>query len=392
MRVAYFVHDLNDPAVARRIMMLHAGGLDVVATGFWRGLEPPRTIAGAPSVPLGRSFDGRLVHRGLSTLRHALTARSLLKELGAADLFVARNLEMLAIATAAKRRSARTIPLVYEVLDIHRSLLGKDVKGRALRMIERGLLKDAALLVTSSPAFQREYFERPEFDFPRVPTLIVENKLLQTGSDGARCAQSEVAPGPPWRIGWIGMIRCRRSLQLLGRLALRRPDLVSIEIHGRPASPLGKSLEQDIRRIPSLRFQGGYGPEDLEQIYSSLHFNWAIDYFEENGNSEWLLPNRIYEGGGFDAVALALRRTETGRWLGERGLGIWFDDPSTELEPFLEQLTPERYRTLKRSARAVPRSFFVAERADCTRLAWVLMKLAHQPYQADGRETARRAA
>ncbi|MDO8323579.1 MAG: glycosyl transferase family 1, partial [Phenylobacterium sp.] len=63
MKLAYFVHDLNDPAVARRVRMLRAGGAEPVVLGFYRGDAPPDMIAGAEAVDLGRTYDGRLGHR-----------------------------------------------------------------------------------------------------------------------------------------------------------------------------------------------------------------------------------------------------------------------------------------------------------------------------------------
>ena len=36
MRIAYFVHDLSDPAVGRRVRMLRTGGAEVTVLGFRR--------------------------------------------------------------------------------------------------------------------------------------------------------------------------------------------------------------------------------------------------------------------------------------------------------------------------------------------------------------------
>ncbi len=52
------------------------------------------------------------------------------------------------------------IPLVYECLDIHRLLLDPGPVGKAMRGAERLFGRDAALLITSSPAFVRDYFVR----------------------------------------------------------------------------------------------------------------------------------------------------------------------------------------------------------------------------------------
>ncbi|MBV9991146.1 MAG: hypothetical protein JOZ72_07610 [Alphaproteobacteria bacterium] len=370
MRVAYLVHDLNDPAVARRLRMLRIGGMDAVVAGFWRGAPPPSEIAGAPAIALGQTFDARFAHRSLATLRQVLAPQALARRLGPVHVLMARNLEMLAVARALRRARGGNLPIAYEVLDIHRLLLSPGRAGRILRAVERGLMREADLLVTSSPAFQREYFEARQFSKHALPVALVENKLLFLNA--AEQAESDPLDGPPWRIGWFGMIRCRRSFDILSRLARKRPDLVRIEIHGRPAAGVFGDLAREVAQVPAMTFGGAYAPADLGRLYRNVHFVWAIDYFEEGGNSEWLLPNRLYEGGSFNAVPLALRRTETGRWLDRLGLGVLMDDPARELESFLETVSPHAYLRMRDAARRAPRSAFVADRSDCERLVSIL--------------------
>ena len=40
LRILYLVHDLNDPSVRRRVLMLAAGGAEVVLAGFQPSGEP----------------------------------------------------------------------------------------------------------------------------------------------------------------------------------------------------------------------------------------------------------------------------------------------------------------------------------------------------------------
>ncbi len=390
MRLAYFVHDLNDPAVARRILMLRAGGLEVVVTGFWRGFEPPNEIAGAKTLPLGRTFDARLMHRGFLTMLQAIASKRLARQLGCVDLFLARNLEMLAIAIATKRNLAPTPAVVYEVLDIHRLLLSRGPTGIGLRTIERALMRDTQLLLTSSPAFLSEYFQPLQFARHAVPALVVENKTLAAESPPCN-QQSEIAPGPPWRIGWYGMIRCARSLDILSTLAQRRPDLARIDIRGRPTASVRKRFET-APAPPALSFGGSYLSGDLYALYGAVHFSWVIDYFEEAANSRWLLPNRLYEGGSRNVVPLALRRSETGRWLNALGIGVLLEDPQAELESFLESLAPGDYETMKRAACEAPRSAFVAGQSDCDRLASTLINTVRHRQEDRFRRNVRELA
>jgi len=369
VRLAYFVHNLNDPAVAKRVAMLRAAGLETSVVGFWRGTRPQPAIQGAKTFPLGESFDAKLGHRALLSLRHAFSPGRLADAIGHADLLLARNLEMLAIAVAVSRRVRA--PVAYEVLDVHRLMIGAG--GVVLRAVERGLMRHVALLLVSSPAFINSYFERFQFGRRKPRAALIENKVLELepASPSVRSASLHaIPPGPPWRIGWLGMLRCRKSLAILSKLAARRPDLARIEIFGRPTKEVSEDLQWDLP--DQVYFGGAYHRSDLADLYGRMHFNWAIDYFEEGLNSRWLLPNRIYEGGYHDVVPLALAGTETAEWLGRLGLGVLLDDPEKELETFLERLTPETYSKLKQASAAAPRNAFVVGKGECDRLGALL--------------------
>lgn len=367
VRLVYFVHNLNDPAVAKRVTMLHAAGMELSVAGFWRGTLPPAQIQGAQTLSLGESFDAKLAHRACLSLKHAAASARLARAIGAADLVMARNLEMLVIAAAVGARL--DVPIVYEVLDIHRLLLRRDVPGRILRHVERALMRRVSLLLVSSPAFLAAYFEPFQFRGSRPKAALIENKVLELESAPAAEVVA-LPPGPPWRISWLGMLRCEKSLCLLSRLAARRPDLVQVGIFGRPSREVDKMLGQGLPGV--VRFGGAYQACDLARLYGSVHFNWAIDYFEEGLNSRWLLPNRIYEGGRHNAVPLALEGTQTATWLRALGVGVFFSDPDRELESFLESLTPDAYSRLKAASSGAPRRAFVAGQDECDRLGRLL--------------------
>lgn len=360
--------------------MLHAAGIEMIVAGFWRGTAPPDGLNGAGVLALGRTYDGALLHRAASSLGHAMFPASILQEAAKADLLMARNLEMLAIAVSVRRRLGHSPPVVYEVLDIHRLLVSQRPVARALREFERALLRDVNLLVTSSPAFLREYFQPYQFTHRALPSVIVENKLLCLPEPVPAAAEALPA-GPPWRIGWLGMLRCRRSLEILGGIARKRPDLVEIRMSGRPTEDVGRDLEKH-SDCAQLKFGGSYKPSDLARLYGESHFNWAIDYFEAGLNSRWLLPNRIYEGGYYDAVSLALAGTETAKWLERLGIGVVFDDPGAQLETFLDGLTQSSYMQMKAACRRAPRDAFAADQADCARLRRQLEGVARPALQA----------
>jgi hypothetical protein len=369
LKLAYFVHDLGDPAVAKRVRMLTAAGVNVEIAGFRREPAPVSAVAGRPVTDLGQTHDGRLIHRALKVA--GLMRSDALRRLAAgADVILARNLERLALAQAARTRARSSARLVYECLDVHRAMIGSGVVATCLRRIERDLLARADLLIVSSPAFLTNHFDRQRGDGPRRPeTAVVENKVC-VGCAPAR--SSPRRPGPPWRVGWLGVLRCRRSLDVLAELAARRPDLLNVVIRGRPSQTELPQLTACLPASPATAFGGPYRAEELPGIYRSVHFTWAVDWFDRGCNSDWLLPNRLYEGGLYGAPPIAQAGTETARWLQQRGLGVVLPDPARDLEGFLERLTARDYTALEQAMLTHPRRDFTADLRDCSALVAAL--------------------
>jgi len=389
LRAAYLVHNLADPAVAKRLRMLTAFGDEIVPIGFRRDEKPVDTVEGIAAVNLGRTFDADFRQRIAMILRQSASLPAWAPRLRDCDVIIARNLEMLLLGALARRRFAPHASLVYEALDIHRFLLSKSLLGKTMRRLERTLLRRVDLLIVSSQAFLREYF-MPMQALGKdggIEALVVENKLLPTWPNAA-FSSGALPPAPPWQIGWFGMIRCRKSLDYLSDLARRHPDLMRLTIRGRPSYTEFADFDAQVAETPGLSFGGTYRHSDLGALYGGVHFNWAIDFFEEGANSRWLLPNRIYEGGAYGAVPITIDGTETANWIRRHGIGIVLHSLDG-FEKFLLHLSPERYAQLKAASGAVPRSAFIADDRDSVRLLEALRRAqarhVHKPSNSSTR-------
>lgn len=376
LRILYLVHNLSDPAVSRRVAMLEAGGAEVTLAGFRRDAVP-EAMQGAAPIELGRTQDGRFTQRLASVAAAAMVLAGKLRHVARPDVIIGRNLEMLALANRARTVLGADIPLVYECLDIHRLLLDPGPVGKAMRGAERLFGRDAALLVTSSPAFVREYFDR--FGQSAAPVALLPNKVLELGAPHA--ASPKAAPpsnGEPWRIGWFGALRCARSLDLLAAFTRRAGGRFEVVLRGRPAYREFPDFDRFVAAEPHIRFAGPYrNPDDLAAIYGAVHFCWAIDFFEEGLNSAWLLPNRLYEGCRHGVVPIAIKGTETARFLGERKLGLLLDDASAGgLEAALSGTGRQGYEALRQRVAAHDRSDWVAGIGDCRALVERLKAVA----------------
>ncbi|MEZ6002158.1 glycosyl transferase [Hyphomonas sp.] len=325
-RVAYFGHDAGDAAIRRRVRAFDDDGMAVTGFMMRRGDADATEWR---NIDLGRTADGAFIQRIRQVFAGAAIAAANREELASADVILARNLDMLACAYLAKRRAKLDTPVIYESLDIHRLLCRQDVVGKALRWLESSLLCRTKGLIVSSPAFLKNHFERY---YPgQYRAFLVENRLAAGAEYGPRPVPQAPGYERPLRLGWVGVLRCQRSFDLLCALADRFPETLEIHLHGVPARTEIPVFEPEVSKHPNMIFHDRYkSPEDLSELYGNLDLVWAGDFMEAGLNSVWLLPNRIYEGGYYCVPSIAPGQTQTAEWIKERQAGFIIDEPLEE--------------------------------------------------------------
>ncbi len=358
--IAFFGHNVNDAAIARRAAAFQKAGHEVIGYMPRRGAAKPVPWT---HVDLGETFDGAYWQR-IKSIRSSLRIlRDHKEDLKRATILYARNLDMLALAVSLRRKLRLKTPIIYECLDVHHRLTGNALSAQTLRRVERALLRQASLVVISSPRFDTEHFRKY---YPRLGrTFLIENRLIDAPDLPPRPSSAISEATGPLRIGWFGNLRCRRSLDLLLNLARSYPHDVDITLRGYPARTVIPNLEAELDGISNITFHGRYeAPKDLEAIYAEVDLVWAGDWYEDEANSVWLLPNRIYEGGYFGGPALAPAGTETARWIAENGVGLLLDPPvETTLPAAISRLLGNRSEISDMRAKLLnaPRSLFVEE-------------------------------
>lgn len=366
MHVTYLAHDLDDPSIWRRVRMLRQGGAQVRVAGFRRGqgaLPEPATV-------LGRTSNGRMIQR-VRAIAEAWPriARLVPPQDGGPEVILARNLEMLALGgRLARARGAR---LVYELLDIHGMMLGQGMPARILRRVEAGLMARTSLVVLSSPAFQTRYLRH--FKQPDVPVLLVENKPFARpvpSSPQAVPAPGGAEQGGPLIVGWFGMLRCRWSLQVLDQVTRAQPGRFRVILRGRPALDVMEDFHAVVDANPDLSFMGAYDwPDDLPKIYAQLDVAWLIDRYQAGQNSDWLLPNRLYEGCLNGAVPVVLDRTEVARRVVAWGCGVTVAAPdAAAVAAALSAIDPAGLAARRAAVAALPRATLEMDEAECRHL------------------------
>ncbi|MGP3696220.1 glycosyltransferase [Rhodobacter sp. NSM] len=370
MRILYLAHDLDDSAIWRRVAMLRAGGATIELAGFRRREGPLPEEA----TLLGRTADARMAQRAVSVLKAVTSLSRSLGGIAPPDVILARNLEMLALAARAKALWPEAL-VVYEVLDIHRMMLGDGPRPKAMRALERRLLRRVGLVLTSSPGFINEYFQ--PYRQTRAPIRLVENKCFYAGAAVPAVPPRRPVEGPI-TIGWFGILRCSWSLDCLDRVTRASPGRFRVLLRGKPALDQMPRFHETVAANPDLEFGGAYrNPEDLADIYGQVHLSWLVDRFDAGKNSDWLLPNRLYEGCRHHAVPVGLAGTEVANFLGDCGIGLTVPMPqSDEVSRLLATLTPERVEALRKRVSEIPAAVWTTGPEECQDITGLMAQVA----------------
>jgi glycosyltransferase involved in cell wall biosynthesis len=374
--IAFFAHERGDARVMKRITALQAQGREVIGFTFHRVRDKPDLPPTWENVHLGTTHNRRYLQRLFVFGSSLATLWKHRNRLRACAMIYVINTDNAMLALLGRRFSGRRVPLVLELADILPAMTVTGVVSRIFRAIERAVLKRCALLVTTSPGFIRNYFEPVQGH--RGEIFLLENKVYPSGGLPPAMAgdRGPVAAGRPWVIGCFGALRCPRSLEIMHALALELGDRVRFVLRGYPAGTLAGDFEKLLGGLPNFQFGGAYlYPDELAGMYAGIDLNWAFDMSDPNGNSAWLLPNRIYEGGCFGIPVIGAKGTETGNWIEENQLGWTFDEPLEEhLAEFIRSLSRAGWQGMKARCAAHPREEFCGE-ADYQKLALRLEQL-----------------
>lgn len=362
--------------MVKRIAALTDQGWHVTGFTFHRVREKADVPPAWEDIHLGTTYNRRYLQRLWAFARCIGVLWMKRAELARCAVIYVVNTDNALLALLGRFFAGSSAPLVLELADIQPAMTGGGLVSRVFRAIERFVLRRTALLVTTSPGFVREYFQPVQGHQGAV--FLLENKVYPSANlPGSLNADVPSASGSPWTVGCFGAFRCMRSLDLMRGLAEKLgPGKIRFILRGYPAGTIADDFEKLIGNHPNLTFEGPYNyPDDLAGMYGGIDFNWAFDESDPNGNSAWLLPNRIYEGGCFGVPAIAGKTTETGRWIERNRTGWTFAEPLEEnLAAFFESLDPADWSAVGKHCASIPRAEFTGE-ADYAKLSGEMKRL-----------------
>ncbi|TCP36091.1 hypothetical protein [Sphingomonas sp. BK235] len=280
------------------------------------------------NIDLGHLENGNYGKRLPMLLRAMRIIIANREKLSDVDFVIARNLDLMSLALAARALGIFRAPIVYDVFDVRNILLTESASAKAMRAAEKIALKRSALLVVSSPGFVEDYFT-PYLKY-EGPTLFLENKVdlnILPEDDAIRAAwrsKERARSGPvngAFTMGWVGALRCRRSAEMIAEIAQKLPWL-TVQISGKSTYCAPDVFAKQFEGIANINYTGEYWfPTGLYDVYRTIDLNWDYDLSKPNKSGGWLLPNRLHEGGYFGVPHLAEEGSQTGHYVKRLGIG-----------------------------------------------------------------------
>lgn len=327
-----------------------AKGHAVTVAGFQRSAGQP-VIPGVDLI-LGRIAHANYLQRIPVYVSALIALRKLQKEVDTVFVYSLDTFFLAFLATIFVRRKVR---FVFVVLDVRNIFLAKSLAGKLARRLLIFALKRSELTMVSSGKFVTSFMQ-DILNFVPDKWIEIENKITFAKPQFAAPDTGPTENDGKIRIGYFGLIRCRRSLEILARLAQKFPDQFLVEV-------AGIYLDVDAEKamcgtIRGIRVSGSYrNPEDLPALYQSCDIVWACYPHSPAsvGNQNWAKTNRFYEACFFGLPLIVSKGTEDARAVEalKVGLSLNLGDPDAAVRQ-LSKLNRDTCRAWSEKARNLP--------------------------------------
>lgn len=317
MKILFLLPVPSQPRYHKRIRGLQAEGCETVAMYFSR-----RYFKG-DALPCEAYHLGEVGHKSYFKRIHSLIRSIPLvrKMLRQHDVIYAFGLDMALLGKLTGIGMNKK--LVYEVGDIRPVQLARGLKGRVTRRLDRWIAREASDVVVTAKGYFKEYYLET-LKLSRTDFHLIENHLDLS---------PEKRPFPqPYRgnrsiaIGYFGLIRCVKSLEVLKALTNMANGKMKVFIYG---YGLHINIEQEVRLENNIIYYGEYqSPRDLPEMYSRVDLIWGCYTFPESQyelNWKWARTNRFYESCYFRKPMIALSGSDEAKEVASLGMGVSVD-------------------------------------------------------------------
>lgn len=236
------------------------------------------------------------------------------------DVIYSFGIDTFIIGWLASRSTKKKVIYIYEIGDIRSILLRNDLIGKVMRGVEKIVLKKADLLVVTSSAYIDNYFKKIQH-INDIDYIVIENKPELEQKN--HVSEITIKDTKKITIGYFGVIRCRRSLEILIKMMRQKNGKFNLYIRGIPSGT--EDLLDDIKSIEGVVVDGEYTvPDDLYEMYKHIDVSWICYPYqgERQGNWSWAKTTRFYEACFFKKPMIAQSNTQDGEYITKKGIGI----------------------------------------------------------------------
>lgn len=331
--------------------MLAKEGADVKIVGYTRN-NFPKGSDNIPTEVLGSISHGNYFVRFINLLR---TIPRLRKQAQEFDVIYCFSFDTLIIASISLVFQKHII--IYQVQDIKRQFFGDAILPRLYRAVERNLIKNITHLVISSVDYHTKYFAKYH-NYPMKHTTVIENKLEV---DPLQSIDLYDNLDKKISIGYFGVMRCKRSWEILKGAVHRGGGTFTLSLRGKPnAMP---DLAEEIKEEENITFGGPYSsPDELQSIYENVNIVWAAYPYAYGKQGNWQMARtiRFYESCAFGRPVLVQKGTPQAETVLKFDIGKVIDmsDIDTAIDEVLS-ITPEIIKRWKENLLKVDRDIFV---------------------------------
>lgn len=359
VRFVFILPVVGDARQSLRIKLLKREGVREDIFAFRRAYYDS-SLESARLKVLGTLRHGRYLRRMFAYLTAIGTIRRGVRE---ADAVYVYGLDLAVLAWISSRMLRPGPKLVLELLDIRGILTKRGILPSMARALQGFIIPRVDMLIVPTEAFVSEYL-RKVVGVKVRRWMVIENKLDADSipeRTTERGRSGQVRKDGSIKIGYFGLLRCDRSLDVLMSLAARGGGDYTIDLRGFIMTP-GYS-EETLRERNYVTYGGPYkGDSELPELYNRVDMVWACYPFGEGrvGNWIWARTNRFYASCFFMKPIIAAEGSadavEVTRW----GIGAVVDLSDTAgCVRQLMGITRQDIRRWHRNLRKVPRDRYL---------------------------------
>ncbi len=354
MKIVFLLPDISSRYCLKRVYLLESLGIQTEVLGFSRGYFSEEKFHGETD-SLGQLSEGHYFNRIFRFIYSLPKVRKVTKT---ADVLYAFGQDLLGLGIIAMVLTNKKLKIVCEIADIQPALTCRGLYSRILRFVERILLKKVDLLVVTSEAFVTGYFQDIQ-GITEMPYQVIENKVDEESLISSKVIEVNDRYSDVLRIGYFGLLRCRRSWEILRLAALKGGGRISIYLRG--VIPWD-DMRIEMQNCLNVVYDGTYvSPDELSEIYGQTDMVWACFPYEgqKMGNWSWARTNRFYEACYFKKAMFVQKGTEDSRVVENLRFGVSLD--LKDIEMCVEQILkidPLELTQWKKNLEQLPKNIY----------------------------------